>query len=152
MAWQRILCPIDFSDCSRAAMLAAARLAKELGAELTVLHAYATPGYSLPEGVMLTSPDFLQELSAVVAKTVAEWRREAAATGVAVTATTVMGPAFSSILDEAKKGGFDLIVMGTHGRTGLRHALLGSVAEKVVRLASCPVLTVRAEQGESHGQ
>ena len=81
----------------------------------------------------------------MVAKTVAEWRKEAEATGVKVTATTVLGPAFHSILDEAAKGKFDLIVMGTHGRTGVKHVLLGSVAEKVVRLARCPVLTVRAQ-------
>jgi nucleotide-binding universal stress UspA family protein len=72
-----------------------------------------------------------------------------AATGVTAAAAVVSGLPAPAIVDHARAGGFDLLVMGTHGRTGLSHLVVGSVAERVLRSAPCPVLTVKA--GEQRG-
>ena len=144
--WKKILCPIDFSDPARAAMKVAVDLCRQFGAELTLFHAYELPGYTLPEGSVVASPKMLQELADQADSHLAEWRRLAEGMGAArvVTAKGIGEPALE-IVELARDGGFDLVVVGTHGRTGLRHALLGSVAERVVRRASSPVLTVHPE-------
>jgi nucleotide-binding universal stress UspA family protein len=85
----------------------------------------------------------LQELADQAAKHLGEWRREAEGLGApSVAATTAIGEPAVEIVGYAKEHGIDLLVLGTHGRTGLEHALMGSVAERVVRRARCPVLTV----------
>jgi nucleotide-binding universal stress UspA family protein len=146
LEWKRILCPVDFSPPSRSAMAVAAGLAARFGAELTLFHAYPLPGYTLPEGTVLPSPKMLQDLAGQTDAILEEWRVEAAKLGAAAvrTAKSVGEPA-AEIVDFAASGRFDLVVIGTRGRTGLRHALLGSVAERVVRRAACPVLTVHPE-------
>jgi nucleotide-binding universal stress UspA family protein len=150
IAWKKICCPIDFSDPARAAMRAAVELAGTFGAELTLFHSYNLPGYTLPEGSVVASPRMLQELSDQAETPLQEWKKLAegmGATGVRV-AKAVGEPALE-IVAFAREGHFDLLVVGTHGRTGLRHALLGSTAERVVRRATCPVLTVHPE---GHGR
>jgi len=146
LEWKRILCPVDFSPPSRSAMAVAAGLAARFGAELTLFHAYPLPGYTLPEGTILPSPKMLQDLAGQTDAILEEWKGEAAKLGAAGvrTAKSVGEPA-AEIVDFAASGSFDLVVIGTRGRTGLRHALLGSVAERVVRRAACPVLTVHPE-------
>lgn len=146
IAWKKICCPIDFSDPARAAMRAAVELCGVFGAELTLFHSYNLPGYTLPEGSVVASPRMLQELSDQAESHLVEWKKIAedmGATGVRV-AKAVGEPALE-IVAFAREGHFDLLVVGTHGRTGLRHALLGSTAERVVRRATCPVLTVHPE-------
>ena len=129
--WKRIFCPIDFSDASRAAMELAADLARRFGAELTLLHAKATSS-------------MLQAAQSEPGQ-LAEWQREAEGLGAPhVETSTVAGEPETAIVNAATAGGFDLVVMGTHGRTGRDHALIGSVAENVVRRSSVPVLTVHA--------
>jgi nucleotide-binding universal stress UspA family protein len=141
--WKQICCPVDFSDASRAAMEVAADLARRGGATLTLLHAYPIPGYTFPDGSVVASGRMMQELSEQAAKHLSEWRREAEALGVAnVAAVTAAGEPASEILAYAAKNGVDLLVVGTHGRSGLEHALLGSVTERVMRKARCHVLTV----------
>jgi nucleotide-binding universal stress UspA family protein len=141
--WKRICCPVDFSDASRAAMEVAADLARRAGASLTLLHAYPIPGYTFPDGSVVASARMMQELADQAAKHLAEWRREAEALGAApVEAVTAAGEPASEILGHAARHGIDLLVLGTHGRSGLEHALLGSVTERVVRKARCHVLTV----------
>jgi nucleotide-binding universal stress UspA family protein len=89
------------------------------------------------------------DLTADLEKSLEAEARSVEDAGVAAVHTMlIQGVAQAEIVRLASEQGFDLIVMGTHGRTGLRHALLGSVAEKVVRKASCPVLTVRAVERE----
>ncbi|HYD43279.1 MAG TPA: universal stress protein [Anaeromyxobacter sp.] len=141
--WKTICCPIDFSDASRAAMEVAADLAARTGASLTLLHAYPVPGYTFPDGSVVASARMLQELADQSAKHLAEWKSQAEALGVrTVNAETVVGEPAAEIVAWARERKTDLLVLGTHGRTGLEHALMGSVAEKVVRRARCPVLTV----------
>ena len=143
--WKRICCPIDFSDASRAAMEVAADLAKRFGAELVLLHAYPIPGYTFPDGSVVASPKMMQDLAEQAQRHLEEWRADAERLVGAprVTAATAVGEPAAEILETAKARSADLVVVGTHGRTGLEHALMGSIAERVVRRAHCPVLTVR---------
>jgi nucleotide-binding universal stress UspA family protein len=144
--WKKVLCPIDFSDPARAAMRAAIDVCRLTGGELTLFHAYELPGYTLPEGSVVASPKMLQDLADQADVHLAEWKKLAEGMGASpVTVEKAIGEPALAVVELAKEGGFDLLVVGTHGRTGIRHALLGSVAERVVRRAGCPVLTVHPE-------
>ncbi len=130
--WSKVFCPVDFSDESRAALRAAADLARRMGAGLTLFHA--------------ESAESMLQAAAAPDGQLVDWRREAERLGVVrVTAASAPGQPAKAIVDAAAQGGFDLIVMGTHGRTGRRAALIGSVAESVVRSSRVPVLTVHAD-------
>ena len=146
LAWKKICCPIDFSEPSRLALQVAADLCNVFGAELTLFHSYQLPGYTLPEGSVVASPKMLQELADQAEAHLAEWKNIAEGMGArnVKTAKGVGDPAME-VVEFAREGQFDLLVVGTHGRTGLRHAILGSTAERVVRRALCPVLTVHPE-------
>lgn len=147
--WKRILCPVDFSGASRVAMKAAAELAARFGAELTLFHAYPLPGYTLPEGTILPSSASLQELARETEEHLAAWKVEAELAGAGrVAVAQAVGEPAGEIVAFARSGAFDLVVVGTHGRTGLSHVLLGSVAERVVRRSPCPVLTFRPSAGK----
>lgn len=143
--WKRICCPIDFSDASRAAMEVAADLARRCGADLVLLHAYPVPGYTFPDGSVVASPKMMQELAEQAERHLTAWRADAERLLGAprVTIEKAVGEPAAEIVAFAKRAGIDLLVLGTHGRTGLEHALMGSVAERVVRKARSPVLTVR---------
>jgi nucleotide-binding universal stress UspA family protein len=140
--WNRICCAVDFSQPSRAALARASGLAAKLGATLTLVHAFSPPAGTEPfvsrrQGVLA---------SASLARNLAEWRVEAEATaGQAVEAHVLAGPAADAILRFVGEHSIDVLVLGTSGRTGLRRVLHGSVAEEVVRRASCPVLVVHGE-------
>jgi nucleotide-binding universal stress UspA family protein len=140
----RILVPTDFSTGSRAALDLACDLGTRLGVPLLLMHAYALPAYPLPEGVVLATPE---QAAQIVGKSSQALHLElelAKGRGVTAESTLVEGDAFDTIMHVAKERDIDLIVMGTHGRRGVAHALLGSITEKLVRRAPCPVLTVRA--------
>lgn len=149
LTWTRICCPIDFSEPARAAMQTAASLARRFDATLTLFHAYQLPGYTLPEGSVVASPKMLQELADQAQFHLDEWRRLAEGMGAprVQTAKSIGEPSIE-IVEFVKETGQELLVLGTHGRTGIRHALLGSIAERVVRRAGCPVLTVHPEGRE----
>jgi nucleotide-binding universal stress UspA family protein len=142
--WKKICCPIDFSDASRAAMEVSVDLARRHGAELVLLHAYPIPGYTFPDGSVVASPKMMDELAEQAERHLSEWKRDAEALGASnVVSVKAVGEPATEIVAYARERGMDLVVVGTHGRTGLEHALMGSVAERVVRRAPCPVLTVR---------
>jgi len=145
--WKRICCPIDFSDASRAALEVAADLARRGGAELVLLHSYPVPGYTFPDGSVVASPKMMQELAEQAQRHLEEWRASAAkiAGEGRVAVEKVVGEPAAEIVAFAKANRVDLLVLGTHGRSGLEHALMGSIAERVVRKAHCPVLTVRPQ-------
>ena len=144
LEWKKILCPVDFSDASRAAMQVASDLARRFEGEVTVFHAYPLPGYTLPEGTVLPASGMLQELAEQTDALLVRWKAEALADGAPRVATDkAVGEPAAEIVAAAQDGKFDVIVVGTHGRTGLAHVLLGSVAERVVRRATMPVITVR---------
>jgi nucleotide-binding universal stress UspA family protein len=140
---RKILCPIDFSAPSREALRSAADLARQFDASLSLLHVYQVPALTLPDGVVF-SAEVAAEAYEQIDKHLAEWQREATALGAPhVDTATVEGTAWRAIVDRARSHQHDLIVIGTRGRTGLAHVLVGSVAERVVQHAPCPVLALR---------
>jgi nucleotide-binding universal stress UspA family protein len=142
MGFQKILCPTDFSDGARRAMAVAARLAREAGAELVVAHAWHVPAPALPADYAFL-PQMVQQLSEDAQRGLDDAAREAVALGAPRVAQVLLsGVAWAAIVDALADPAFDLVVIGTRGRTGLARVLLGSVAEKVVRHAPCPVLAV----------
>jgi nucleotide-binding universal stress UspA family protein len=141
---KRILVPVDFSDRSLQALDYAAELGRRFGAALTVLHVVEPVSPApLAYGPMDDAGALLQELLRMgrreLERVAAKLRKRR------VSSATVLrvGVPYTEITGTAKRSRADLIVMSTHGRTGLARALLGSVAENVVRTAMCPVLTVR---------
>lgn len=142
---KRILLPSDFSENSAVAVSYACALAEQFGAELHVLHVMQDLVTMIPEPGMAFPPpgEYLQELQASAETALAKIPDAAWSQGKKVVRTVRQGTPFLEIIRYAKETDSDLIVLGTHGRGGLAHVLLGSVAERVVRKAPCPVLTVR---------
>jgi nucleotide-binding universal stress UspA family protein len=138
----RILVPTDFSETSDAALDYARVLAGRFGASLHLLHVLDDP--FVTEG--LAAEAYITEAPSIRTSMLEEARTRLThrAAGCATT-EAVFGHGAVTIVDYAQQCGADLIVMGTHGRTGLAHLFLGSVAERVVRIAPCPVLTVGRE-------
>jgi nucleotide-binding universal stress UspA family protein len=143
MTPQHFLVPLDFSDYSTQAMDYAMALAHKLQARLTLLHVIQS--LSMGGGDMgVTLPySYMQELEAELNRRLESYLERVTAAGLNGDVVLVHGSPYQEIVETAKTRQVDLIIMGTHGRTGLRHVLLGSVAEKVVQLASCPVLVTR---------
>ncbi|HKA87034.1 MAG TPA: universal stress protein [Haliangiales bacterium] len=141
-SWDRILCPVDFSDTSRAAMDVAVDLAVKLGASLELYHAVAPPMASLPEAPF-PGRQVIDALVAASRKRLDEWKTDAEAMGAPhVEVVQALGMSAEGILDRAHHSGCGVIVLGTHGRGFIKRAILGSVAEQVLRRAPCPVLAV----------
>jgi nucleotide-binding universal stress UspA family protein len=144
---ERILVAHDFGETAQAALDYALDLAQTLRAHVSILHAYEIPVYGFPEGLTLTA-DVAGRIEEVAAQALESIVRRAGRPGLEVVGVLRQGPAWSEIAAAAADLRADLVVIGTHGRRGLAHALLGSVAEKVVRTAPCPVLTVRGSSRE----
>ncbi len=151
--WKTILCPIDFSNSCERVLDVAAHVARSEGARLTLLHVTDVPG-ALSDKVIVAHEggDHAVRTSAYVRESaLRELERCAAplrARGVEVETAFAAGSVVQAILRASSERAADLIVMGTHGRTGLSHMLLGSVAERVLRLSPVPVLTVRQITGD----
>jgi len=145
MPWKKILCCVDFSEASREALRIAATTAAVDGAELIVAHAWAPPVYFIGETVGLPA-SMITDMVATAERELAVWRTEAIGHGATrVVTALVTGAPWNELVGLAKRDPkIDLIVTGSHGRTGIKHVLIGSVAERVVQLAPCPVLVLRA--------
>jgi nucleotide-binding universal stress UspA family protein len=147
---KKILVAVDFSDASKAALALALALAEKVGAQVHVLHVLEYPIYMTPDLTVTVPGSPSQAYVAYARKQTAEMMQGLVAphreSAVRFTEEIIPGEPGAKILNSAKEGGFDLIVMGTHGRKGLKHLLLGSVAEWVVRNAPCPVLTTRERE------
>ena len=138
---QRILCPVDFSDVSRHAVDHAVAIARWYKASITGLHV-CNPMFMPVPGLPAAEQRVKEvELERLHADTLACFEN-ARATGIGVDVLIDIGPAAHQILDRAVALPANLIVMGTHGTSGFEHLVLGSVTEKVLRKAPCPVLTV----------
>lgn len=150
--FHKILVPVDFSPHSTEAFKVGLDLAKRFGARLGMVHVHQPIVDSFPGSHMLppaTVEQTLPLVRAALEKQLQGARAQALAAGVPdVEAQLVEGVPFTEITRVAREGGYDLIVVGTHGRTGIRHALIGSVAERVVRKAPCAVLAVRLVEQE----
>ena len=148
--FSKIVVPVDFSTHADEAIRTAADLSGRYDASVTLVHVYEPIAYTLPEGYVLCSPQQLADLLTELDRLLASAKRDAEAAGARrVETQQLQGVTASEIVEFAKTHGIDLIVMGTHGRTGIRHAMLGSVAERVLRRAPCPVLTVKGP-AEAH--
>jgi universal stress protein A len=151
MAIKRILVPTDFSPDSLHALAYARDLSRAFHAELLLLHVVDQTYLAGAPGLRVANPALAKLLDDQwqIAKThMARLGADLESKGQRLQTLTKRGSPAQVIADAAKRAAADLIVMGTHGRTGLSHVLLGSVAEKVVRTAACPVLTVRRAVGK----
>jgi|ERR1041385_2447813 nucleotide-binding universal stress UspA family protein len=138
---KRILVPVDFSECSKKALVYAAALAKQFGAELTLLH--IIPTYPVaPEMVTfeVNSSEYARKELEVLRLTIDN--------DLDCQTELQTGSPHLEIIRAAKRLGSDLIIISTHGHTGLTHVVLGSTCEKVIRQAPCPVLVVREKERE----
>ena len=143
---RKILVPVDFSTPSQKAIRYARPFAEQFGASLMLLHVIEPIVYPVEFGYLPVEPQEAEE------QRLAEFQRRLKQLGAELGATVPVqtqvriGRAWKEVVDAAKAQSTDLIVVATHGYTGLQHALLGSVAEKIVRHAPCPVLVVRPEE------
>lgn len=156
LAFRRILVPVDFSPASKGVLDWAVGVAKQFGASIDVLHAWDAPRYSGAE-----LPEVTVEVQGEGRKSLPEFVRNRAAKALEEVIADLERRGIRSVEGKLEEGdpvevilrvaesGYDLLVMGTHGRTGLSRLFLGSVAEKVVRAAACPVLTVRLPPDQS---
>ncbi len=148
MKIRKILVPVDFSPSSRVALDAALTLARRFEASIQVLHCWDVPQYLRPDITVWSgevSVTLADHAKLEAEKSMTAFLSDAPnQPGLSLTSKVVLGTPYSTILAAIEEGRFDMVVMGTHGRTGLSHLILGSVAEKIVRHATCPVLTVRA--------
>lgn len=146
---KKILVPTDFSPSSKVAVDYAATIAKQFHAEIVLIHVIESSAYSVTDTLIVVNHE-------AALKTTAEalmdnLHKACVERGLSVTTDLVSGVPYREIVKKAERDGIDLIVIGTHGRTGVERLLLGSVAEKVVRLATCPVLTVRWPERSKQG-
>jgi nucleotide-binding universal stress UspA family protein len=139
----RILVPVDFSPQSDAALEYAIDLARRLDGRIVLAHVFSVPAFAFPDASIPMPAQTVVEVQNASRTQLAKLEERVRQAGVGVSSCLLEGAPFVEIVRAARGEQADLIVMGTHGRSGLRHALLGSVAEKVVRKAPCPVLVVR---------
>jgi universal stress protein A len=148
---KRILVPVDFSSCSRVALEHAVTLAEQFGASVDVVHVWPPPRSVGPDTVLdvfrKSSPTLGEDARASASKEMEQFLTPFQKKGTIKFRLRIeCGEPYQRILEIANGGVYDLIAMGTHGRTGLSHVVMGSVAEKVVRHSLFPVLTVRTPQ------
>jgi nucleotide-binding universal stress UspA family protein len=139
---KKIVVATDFAEPSRAAADAGLELAQMFHVPLVLLHAYQLPSYVYTSVPFVPVGDYLKAYEEGARESLEQEKARLVGTGVEVVAILREGTAWEEVLSTAKQVDAGLIVMGTHGRHGLPRALLGSVAEKVVRLSSIPVLTI----------
>ncbi len=139
---KNILCPVDHSDCSKEALKYAVSFAIKDNSKLYLLHVIDIRTFDESINAMtpqIPDDETLAQLKTKLLDCIPEEIRD----DMDVEALVVQGIPFVEIISTAKKNDVDMIVLGSHGRTGITHMMMGSVSEKVVRKAPCPVLTVR---------
>lgn len=148
MKLQRILFPTDFSELNKAAERIACDMADQFGAELHVLHVLHDLFLTIPQSAaaIMVPPKILDGVVTSAEEEIQDIPSRTWATGIRIVREVRVGSTYNTIVEYAKEKGIDLIVIGTHGRTGLTHVLLGSVAERVVQHAPCSVLTIRPDR------
>jgi nucleotide-binding universal stress UspA family protein len=141
---ERILVPLDFSENTPALLDWASHLAEEHSSKVILLHAY-TPARGVPAARgRISAARLLGQRAIEAEEQLAEHAAPLRTRGLAVETAVCEGYAATVIIEEAARLEVDLIVIGTHGLSGLKHLLLGSIAERVVQKAPCPVLTVKS--------
>ncbi len=145
---KKILVPTDFSEFSKPPLKYGCAIAARFDSELHLLHVVPDAAMLVPEAGMVSGEAMLAQTDALeesAMKQLQQMPDDGWDNGKPITRATRTGATFYEVIQYAKENDIDLIVIGTHGRSGLMHVLLGSVAEKIVRKAPCPVLTVRPE-------
>lgn len=142
VVFHHILVPVDFGESSERALATAVELAKRFDSRLTLLHICEIPPYAY-SGMAMAPVDLLTPIEEAAAEQMSTTLAEVRKSYPGSDSLVRTGVAWQEILNAVDDVGADLLVLGTHGRSGVGHLLLGSVAEKVVRLSSIPVLTVR---------
>jgi universal stress protein A len=147
---KRILLPTDFSKHSQNALAYATAFAEKFGAQIILLHVVQDLAVFIPEAVSVSPPMAppVEQFTAAARSSLQQVAVENKLERFGVQVEVREGTPFYEIIQVAREKNVDLIIMGTHGRGGLTHVLLGSVTEKVVRKAPCPVLTVRHPEHE----
>lgn len=147
---KKILVPIDFSECSQKALRYALPFAGEFGAQILLVHV-VEPVF-VPENLMMAAPE-LPELGATVVSEaqnkLSRVSKQTIPAEIKVDMVVRVGRPYQEIIEAARAEDADLIVIATHGYTGLKHVFLGSTAERVVRHSPCPVLAVRETERET---
>ncbi len=143
---RKILVAVDFSEYAESVLDVAVEFAGQFNAELHLVHAFDVRIPLVTPYEVAIPTAFIEEAREAAASKLGALIRKVAAEGIPATSNLSEVPAASAIVDLAEELGVDLIIMGTRGHTGLKHVLLGSVAERTLRHAPCSVLTVK----ESH--
>ena len=145
MRLENILVPTDLGESAGRATEFAVELARKFEARLTLMHGFETPAYAYT-GLGMSIVDYLTPIEDAARQQFEEALRDLKGKWQKSSGLFATGTPWQEILRACKEANADIIVMGTHGRQGLRHALLGSVAEKVLRLSPVPVLVVRGQE------
>jgi len=143
---KKILVPVDFSFGSEQAVAKAAELARMMGASIELMHVYQLPVFALPDSSITVSPTYVADLTDRAQKELQKHASLLTADGLQVSTKLLEGMPAQAIVDHATEIHAEMIVMGTHGHSGFKRFLLGSTAEKVVRMATVPVLSVHLPQ------
>jgi nucleotide-binding universal stress UspA family protein len=146
---QRIVVGTDFSEIADAALEGAVYLAERLGAAITLVHAYELSVYGFPDGALITTADVAGKLANAAQQGLFAAADRHKRKGVTIDTVVRVGRAWEEVNAVAADLRADLIVVGTHGRRGFARAFLGSVAERLLRTASCPVLVVPGKEGRT---
>jgi len=141
--YDRIVIAVDFSEHSAEAVQAGTELAKQFGAEVHLIHAFEIPVPVLTPYEVALPDNFVGDARSAARRELDSVEKQVGGAGVQVSAHLRDGPPDTAIDELAREIDADLIVMGTRGNTGLKHVLLGSVAERTLRHAPCPVLTIK---------
>jgi len=145
---KKILHPTDFSDNADAALPYVKEFAKKFGAKVSLVHVVAVPVYAASYEISVDLTSMRDALFDGAKKKLAELEAQLKAEGIAVESFVEIGTSYVEIITTAEREKVDMIVLATHGLGGLKHMLLGSTAERVVRKAPCPVLTIHHPEHE----
>ena len=143
-----ILYPTDFSDYAKHAQRYAIELARKFDSKVVILHVASIPAYPVAYEIAVDIKALDEEIQTAAGKRLDQIRDEFAAEDIQVETQLAIGQAFAEIVVAARNSDADLVVLATHGLGPVKHMLMGSTAEKVVRKAPCPVLTVRHPEHE----
>jgi nucleotide-binding universal stress UspA family protein len=141
--FEKILCPVDFSEFTDEILAYAVNIAKRFDSELHLIHVIPNLNYFTPYESFLTPENLVAIERNIEGEVGRDFDKITKKLDLPFKRIVKTGVNFVEIIDYIKDQGIDLVVMGTHGRSGIEHILIGSVAEKVVRKSPCPVLTVR---------
>ena len=143
---KKILCPVDFSITSSQALNYALAFAEKFDAEILLIHVVEIPTYTSLD--FPVAGELIQQFNDIGTKQLETCLNDAKKKYAKIKSTLTVGNVFYEVIQCAKDNDIDLIIVGSHGRTGLAHVLMGSEAEKIVRKAPCPVLTVKNPEHE----